>query len=471
MNKILIVFLMMTSFVCAQKKQILYNFTEIPQSLLLNPGSEVSFKGHFGIPLLSHIHLDVGFSGVSAYDIFADDGRDFNVKLREAVYSMDRNDFFSINQQLEIFSGGFAFGDNYIPNKYLSFGMYQETDFHFYFPKDYAVLAYEGNRDNIGRPFDLSDLNLKGEVLTVFHVGYTEKVSEKFTFGFRGKIYSSILNVNSIQNNGRFITTNGEDNIYDHTFDLDLELQTSGLASLIDDDNSDFSKDLKTLRKRMLFGGNLGLGVDAGFTYHPSEPWTVTASIQDLGFIRHTKDVETYALSGSYTFNGINPLFPEGSDSSSADEYWEEATEAFEDLFELDTITKKYTTWRSPKFNASLAYAFGKKGSKECDCLSQGDDYLNEIGLQFYTIGRPRLPQTAITAYYYRRLFNFLSAKVTYTADAISKKNIGLGISTNLGNVNFYIMADHLLEYQNLAKAQGASFQLGFNYIFPNDTK
>ena len=39
--------------VTAQNKQVLYNFAELPQSLLLNPAAETNYKFHIGVPLLS----------------------------------------------------------------------------------------------------------------------------------------------------------------------------------------------------------------------------------------------------------------------------------------------------------------------------------------------------------------------------------------------------------------------------------
>jgi hypothetical protein len=39
--------------------------------------------------------------------------------------------------------------------------MYQEFDFLMYMPKDLAILALDGNRDYLGKEFNLADLNLK----------------------------------------------------------------------------------------------------------------------------------------------------------------------------------------------------------------------------------------------------------------------------------------------------------------------
>jgi len=54
----------------------------------------------------------------------------------------------------------------------------------------------------------------------------------------------------------------------------------------------------------------------------------------------------------------------------------------------------------------------------------------------------------------------------TYTLDSYYLYNIGLGLSANLGNLNFYLMADNILQYKNIYNAHSVSLQLGFNYIF-----
>ncbi len=463
-----LVLLFLASFCYAQNKQLLYGFSEIPQSLMLNPGGKVSNKAYFGIPLLSHLHVNAGSSGVSIYDLFAEDGRNFNTKLRQVVNTLEPNDFFTVTQQLELFSGGFAFGKTYEQNEYLSFGLYQEFDFIGYFPKDYAVLALEGNQTNIGRPFKLDHLNMSAEIISVFHLGYNKKVSPRFSYGIRGKIYSSLLNVNSTQNRGSALTVQGENNFYRHIFNLDLEARTSGILSLTEDD-SDSGDELKTLRKRILFGGNLGLGLDLGFTYQMTDQWYFDASVLDIGFIRHAKDIENYKIEGDLVYEGIDPLFPESTENQTADDYWSEVEDDFEALFTRDTTNAKYTTWRPIKFNASLNYAFGKKKLKDCNCYAEEGGYLDRVGGQLYAVNRPRAPQLALTVYYYRRIFNGLRAKATYTIDSYSFNNIGLGLSTHIGGLNFYLMADNFLQYKNVYDAQSVSLQFGLNYIFKNE--
>ena len=54
----------------SQNKHLLYNFDELPQNLMSNPGAEVNFDLHAGLPFFSQIHISAGSSGVSLYDIF-----------------------------------------------------------------------------------------------------------------------------------------------------------------------------------------------------------------------------------------------------------------------------------------------------------------------------------------------------------------------------------------------------------------
>ncbi|GAA4238508.1 hypothetical protein GCM10022291_29240 [Postechiella marina] len=462
MRKITYLLFLVSCFSLGQNKQILYGFSEIPQALIQNPGGQVTNKWYFGIPLLSHIHFNSGSSGISVYDLFADNGVNFNTKLENAIYSMQENNFVTANQQIEIFSGGFAIGSIFDKKEYISFGVYQEFDFISYYPKDYAILAYEGNQNNVNRVFDASHANLSAELISVWHIGYNKQVNNNFSFGVRGKVYSSILNANSTNNKGSFVTRIGQNNFYNHIFNLDLELRTSGYTTSGEEDRFT-ANDYK---KRLLLGGNLGLGFDIGFTQKIDKQWTVDASLLDIGFISHTKDVENYKIEGNYQFEGVDPLFYESPEGQTADDYWSNVEDEFEELFEVDSTKTKYTTWRPAKLNASLNYAFGKKKTEACNCLSDNDEYLNRVGLQLYAIARPKQPQMALTAYYYRRLFNGLSAKATYTVDAFSFKNVGLGVSAHLGNVNLYLMADNFLEYQNVYNAQSVSLQLGLNYIF-----
>ena len=457
MRKLSFIIILIVSINCfSQNKQILYNFTSVPQSLMTNPGSDVKYQWFVGVPLLSGISANIGSSGFSAYDLFANNGVDFNTKLRNVVFSTSRTDKLAINEQIELFSGGFKIGD-WQKSAYISFGMYQELDVLAYMPKDPAILALDGNQKYLGKVFNLGDLNMKGEMLSVLHVGYHKNISDKLIVGVRGKIYSSIFNLTSTHNSGYFYTipSAGNTTIYDQVIYSNIQVNTSGLLNYTRNYSGNAQSDIT---KKAFFGGDLGLGFDAGLTYYPKKNIQFTASIVDVGFINHTKEVENYSLKGTYNYKGLTPNFTTGS----ANNIYKE----FQAAIPLDTLHNKYTTWRPAKFNSSIQYSFGDGRNSECNCSGNEIKYRNSVGAQLFAMTTPRMPFMALTAYFRRQIFDSLEMKATYTVDSFSYKNIGLGLSTTLGKVNLYMMADNLLEFADVSKANSMSFQLGINVIF-----
>ncbi len=469
--------LLSSVFIHAQHKQLLYDFYEIPQSLMQNPGVKTPYKWHAGIPLLSGIGAQAGTSGISVNDLFANDGIDFTTKVREqAIDGLSSRDEFGGSGQIEVFSGGFR-GVNR-PNDYYSFGIYGEGYASVFWPQDLAALAFEGNANNLNRRFDLNHIALQGEAVNVFHFGVDRKVNNKLNLGIRGKIYSSVFEFKSTGNTGYFVTTQGENNILANTIVADVELKTSGVQGLFDalDDNSDSSEFPGWLLGRSLFGGNLGLGADFGFTYALNQNTVLTGSILDVGFIYHSNGLENYTLNGAVTNEGIEIFLPEDFFDTNND-LWQELVDDIERLVPFETNQDAYVSLRPIKFNASIRYNFGQKDPKTDNCYcdyktintTDNFDYVNAVGGHLFMINRPRGPQAALTAFYQRRFGDVLALKTTYTVSKYSLTNLGLGLNLQAGPVNFYVLADNLLGYQNLAGSHYASLQFGFNIISWND--
>ncbi|WP_405410445.1 DUF5723 family protein [Maribacter sp. Asnod1-A12] len=457
--------------VTAQNKQILYDFNEIPQSLSINPGVDTDFKWFAGVPLLSGISGYAGSNAISINDIFANDGIDINIKFREkALEVLTPRDEFSSTIQLEYLAGGFR-GEN--PNLFFSFGGYLEFDNITYWPQDYASLIFDGNANQLDRSYDLSDLKTRGSLVNVLHFGVNKKVYRNLTIGARGKIYSGIADYSSSRNQGSFRNSEGQNNSIATTINADLLLHTSGLQDLDEANGSDALTN--EIVSRAFFGGDLGLGVDLGFTYHLSERTTVTGSLLDVGFIYHSGDTKSYSLKGSTTVEGIEIDVLDNFASLDRD-FWQDLVDEVEGAVPFETDTKSYVSFRPTKLYASIRNDFGepvgKGGSQNCDCKtgsSGGGElrtkYRNSLGGQLYMINRPRGPQVALTGFYTRRIGNILALKGTFTVDKFSYTNVGLGMNLQAGPINFYVMADNLLSYNNIAASNYASFQFGLNII------
>jgi len=465
----------------AQNKELLYDFYEIPQSLMTNPGVKTSQKWHTGIPFMSGLFAQGATSGVTVNDLFANDGVDFTTKVQERLLDVMRNkDDFSSTSQIEGITVGFR-GKNRTDD-YYSFGVYGETDIISYWPKDLAILAFEGNGgNNIGRSFDLGDLNLRGEMVNVFHFGINRRMSRALTLGARAKIYSSVFQFQSINNSGSFTTRQGQDNVYESSINADMQLQTAGVREIYDileEDSNTTQKDLASLfSKRVLLGGNLGFGVDFGFSYSLNPQTTITGSILDVGFINNSKDVWNYTIKGNTTTDGISVFLPEDIDNVNND-LWQELIDQIDEALPHGENESSYISWRPVKVYGSIRYDFGEGESplaENCGCAVNGGggrnqgDYRNSVGGQLFMMKRPLGIQAALTGFYQRRFGRTFSLKTTYTIDKYSFTNMGLGANLQLGPVNFYVLADNLLSYSNIADSHYASLQFGFNIISWNN--
>jgi len=459
----LLIVVFLNTLAIAQNKQFLYGFQEIPQVLLENPGSEVNFVKHIGIPFLSGIHITAGTSNGLISNLFANDGVDIEDKLQRILFRLDSKDFISINEQLEIINIGFKLKND---KDYLSVGFYQEFDLISYYPKELAILFYQGNTDGNGnidlnKSHDIKGARFKSEVIGVFHAGISRKITEKLNLGIRAKIYSGGFNIQSLNNKGSISTRLDQNNNYQHLLNnVDATFRSSGFTKT---SNNSF---IAAAAKNIFFGGNLGLGFDAGFTYHLKENITLLGSVLDIGFISYSKDVTTYKINGDIEINNIGLLDPPVDETL---DYWDVRSEAINSQIPKDTIHSTYVSFKSPKVNMALQYKFGnhfRQTACSTSSYSSKRGYQNEIGIQLYTIFRPKQPQVATTLYYSRSLTDFLKTKITYTADSHSFSNVGIGFSAQIGKFNMYASAENIFGYGNIYNSKKLGVLFGMNLIF-----
>jgi hypothetical protein len=436
----------------SQNKQVLYDFAGLPQTLLLNPGLETDYKFHIGVPLLSGISSEIKSTGFSLSEIFAVNNNYITNKISAVLNKIDADDYLKVNTQIEVFSAGFRFDKK----TYISFGFYQELDAIGYLPKDAFTLINEGNTSYLNKSFSISEMIYKLDVLGVIHAGISRKVSDELTLGGRFKVYSSALNLETSNNSGTFTTGLGNNNMYIHQLDnVNLNLRTSGLRS-----NNEYISDARTYIENSLLGGNLGAGIDLGFTYHATPQLQFSGSLIDFGFVHHTKNIQNQLIVGSFTFEGIEFEFDSNRN------YWQELDAALKEQLPIVENQDSYTSWRPAKLNAAIKYSFGEKRSKYCFDNTLKDFYTNAFGAQLYSVFRPLRQQFALTSFYEKSFSNKLQAKITYTIDDYSYNNIGVGVSAKIWKINFYGILDNLTKLSDISSSNNVSLQFGFNLLF-----
>jgi hypothetical protein len=452
MRRCILLFLLIVQTGLAQNKPLLYEFARLPQNVLLNPGAELTAHWYAGVPLLSSIHAEGGFSEFTVYDIFADDDVDINDKLREAVADYGSKGLLIANQQWEVISGGFRLKNN----GFLSLGFYQEADMLIKVPKDLVDLFYEGN-SVIDRRYDIRKLAGRADLLGVLHVGLSKKVSKKLNLGGRIKLYSGALNAYSSGNRGILYTTIGSENLYRQHLDyIDFLFQSSGLFYEADEE-----PEVRDFRKKVMLGGNLGLGVDFGFTYYPKKQWSISGAVRDLGFMNHKDQIKSYKLKGDFEVEGMQLLY----NPESHDDYWNDLDEEFRNDVEHETLEDKYATLRPVKLNAAFKYGFGRPYYDDCRYQTEQETYNNNLGVQLFSVVGAVHSYLSGTLFYDKRISKGLHTRIALTADPFSWTNVGLGLATYFGPVNAYVTAENLLHLDNIYDARAMRLSFGINVV------
>ena len=462
----------------AQNNQILYDFNQLPQTLLLNPGAEVDYNKHFGVPFLSNVFVQAGATNerITYNNIIFN--ADSNGDILRNIYDQNLNsdDYFLINQQLEIINAGFRLRNE---KYYLSFGVQEKIDGFSLYPEDLTNLFYNGNDQNKdGKPeydnkFNFNQISFVGELMGVFHVGISAKVSNKLNLGARFKILSGSLNIDFTNNVGDYHLSKSTF-INMHNFNnMNTSIHTSGF---INPEGENILDETSQAIKGLFFmNGNFGVGFDLGLTYHASDEFVITASLLDLDYINYSNDIVKYEIKENFLLNDpeyFNPIEREGSEKS----YWHDKLKPYFDAqsVPVDTVQTSYFTTHAPKFNASAKYQIARSSNEKYNSVYRNSKYvtpikrvlLTEFGMQTYMAFRPEKLVWAVTPFFSRDINRYLTAKVTYTYSQFSATNIGLGISTHFKSFNFYLAADNLLDLPKWKDSNYQSAQFGMNFIF-----
>lgn len=456
----------------AQNMQILYDFDQLPQTLMLNPGSIVDYDKHIGIPFLSNVY---GMGGSSSRDVNynnlvagADGNTDVLINLQEL--GLSKNEIFLFQQQIEVLNGGFRLRN---PDYYLSFGMYQQIDGFSSNPQDFIDLYLYGNdQDQDEKPefderFQANHVNAVFDMVGVFHVGINKKVNKNLTIGGRLKLLSGSLGLQTGSNKGNYYLTPGGplNDPYVHNYEnLDVRLNTSGLLDSFDL-SSDIGSPSELMAGLFFMNGSMGAAIDLGFTYKAENDLIFSGSLLDLGMISFEHKLTT--MDFEEDFIASEDFYdPAGRGL----DYWRSLY--LSDELPLETYEKSFSYNRSPKLNGSVKYEMRRKVKQDQSVFRNvradlSSDYLtSSYGMQVFTEFRPQYPVWAVTGFYSRELTNYLSTKATYTVDKFSYYNIGVGISAHIKSFNIYATADNLVALASIKNSNYQSIQFGMNFIF-----
>jgi len=433
----------------------IYDFSNIPQTNLLNPAYKSENKWHIALPMLGNHQVFGGSSGVVLNDVFANNNVPIEEKLKTSMYNMSANDVFLAQQTAEIINIGYHYKDYY-----LSFGIYEELNIFSNFPKDLSELFYEGT-SKLGKKYSLDGYSMQTNAIAVYHLGAQKKLNDKTNIGLRIKIYNEAFDSRSSGNSGIISVESGEDNIYRYELSqVKVQAHTSGVVL-----NSYDFIDNSFIIHKLFFSGNKGLGFDIGFTKSLDENWDISSSLLDVGVIVHTRDVKNYSAIGNFSTEGVELLF----DETNTTNYWNVLENDFKESIQYKETENPYLTMRPMQWNGMIKYKFKKSRLAQCSYVSTNSskvDYKSALGgfssVQLYN----GVVFPAFSAFYERNFTDFLQMRAHYTVNRFSYTNIGITSSFHIWKLNLFTSVDNIIGLTNLAKTNSVAAQFGLNVVF-----
>lgn len=438
---------------------MLYNQRHNPQALLLNPGlAYESTHFHVSLPVLSNFYTSVGNTSLSVDDIF--NSNSINNSIEEAINQISKSDFVSFSQKAELFQVGWKFRDIYFTT-----GVYQESHGVINFPEDILELAYFGNAGQ-NRSYDFGQINFKANLQTVLQFGMNKKVNDRLHLGARAKLYTSSFNARSQDNRGQFNSLEPASGLLleQSLTNLSLNLEIAGL-----DLGNEYYLGNTSMRdlliNEVLFGSNMGFGVDVGFSYRLQDNLELTASLLDLGFINFSNDVKKQTATSDYDYDGLSFMITSGSFSIPRLDLLED----FEKNVALSTTPHSYLYTQPTKVNLGLTYDFGSNPSdtKACDCFDAREASTNQ-SLSVHGFGMLYGGNFfySLNAMYQRSFWESLYAKISLGTNQFNTFNYGASLALDVWKVNIFMNINRLNELRNVYFSKSLALQFGMNFKF-----
>jgi len=332
-------------------------------------------------------------------------------------------------------------------------------DGNIYYPGDLLRLVINGAED--GGSYSMDGIGMDLSVFEEISVGWSDEIIDNLTLGVRAKMMFGIGNLSTIRSDLTVQTSQEAWNIRS-----DMQFNASLPFADVVYDNEDMIEDIKIkddldgpkvsdISRYMFNAKNLGFGLDVGVDYRPMEQLQVSLSLMDLGYIRWKDEVHRINFATEYEYTGleVNPF--DFSEDYTFNDYIDSTVNQMADSlsgFLEFTEGGVYSKMLNTKLYAGVSYYVTPKINFG---LLSRTDFLN---------GRVAEQVTASANFTTGR---FLNLTLSYSYMNAYFKNIGAGISFNVGPLNLYVISDNALNVVFWpGEARSANLWFGLNLIF-----
>ena len=460
MNKISILILsaLFTVSVSGQVRQphSLYFMETIPQISQMNPAFQPRANGYVALPLNFNFDLDFNFA---VRDLLQKSGNKWLNPL-ENHYDYDKlrksigNTAMKINfgADIDIIGFGARMGSGYF-----SFGISEHISSNLLLPSDLFKITEKGLPDET--KFDFSSL-LNTSVIGYMQirVGYSGKVNDKLSIGVNIKpMFGHVAIAPKTQNfklkTGELWDLDAKGTVYSSAPVDVTKNDENKIDKFSDMEFRDFSnyKPGDWINNYFLDFNNPGIALDIGAAYQINERFSVSASLNNLGFIAWNNDLNSISFGGKYSFGGVDWDII-ATEADEIKELFKSLGDSIVNAMDYSMKNDKFKTMLTPVFNAGASYkltesvslgflsstAFGKNGVRQ--------NFNASVYLQPYSF-------VAMNAGINYQIKNFI--------------HLSGGFTIFGGPLQFYLLVDNIPIYYSTLTVDGEKYMISDKSSIP----
>ena len=188
---------------------------------------------------------------------------------------------------------------------------------------------------------------------------------------------------------------------------------------------------------------NPGLALDFGFSYHPIEQLSISASVVDLGMIFWRNQAYQFKQSMDYSFEGLEISLEDDFDPG------QELLDSIENSVKFTARKKSYTGLLTGKVYYGLAYEPHER-------VRLG--YVGRTRIYNYNFNHQHTFSVNVMP------INMFSLSLSYSIYNGYYHNLGFGLSTKLGPFGLYLITDQAPSIYLIPKSiNSLNFRFGLN--------
>ncbi len=380
----------------AQEELSLYYQPEVLQAGLLNPA--FTPRGTFNISSGStYYHLDLRGPRFAEFFFGIDYAEEFAEGISRNYYSSDFS-FHLLDVAWKKNNIHYRLGYHISASQYVNFSL------------DFINLLTFGNAEEVGRTIEFNPSIFATHMNELYFGMSTSLYDDMYKIGGNIKLISGAYNVSTPRND--ISLTTGEE-FYELSLETDVLMNVSA---------NDFNFRLRELLPfNDALRDNYGTSIDFGFQYKDG-PWTVNASLLDVGFVFWRSNTINIESKGEFEFNGL-------SFSEITTDTLSTITDSIATAFGTTVTNNRYFTYTPAKIIVSGQYKYNKW---RLGGMLYGEFKQNRF-----------LPAVGVNAT--RRLWKFWDVGVSYAYKNNTYSNFGLHSVMNIRNLQLYVMSDNVV--------------------------